>query len=364
MKLLQRRDIEGFSLSETMVSAAIGSVAVATVLASSIALQKTFSAVDRYFSAHNQQVRVVDYLSRDVKRSVIVNTSADKQTVNCTIPNYVVLAGDPDAITGASGNIGTRRQPMVDFNQNAFIVSYGGAKTVSDGVITKNQPKLVSATAAFTTDDVGSRVTGPGIASGSRIQAYTNATTVTMSAPATATASSAKVTIGGARSFSDAATTLGSATLKSTSDAVFTQRDVGLPIAGNGIATGSKIQSVTNKTTATLSQAATASASGVTATIGYSTVTFAVQDQTIVRKENGEITTIASSTDQLVSKTTDVQTANTEYTATAITFKPTFVFGNRGNGNGNGQADDPNDHRRASTSVFSTAYLRNLRRGN
>ena len=48
MKLLQRRQIEGFSINETMVSVAIGSLAVATVIASSVALQKTFSTVDRY----------------------------------------------------------------------------------------------------------------------------------------------------------------------------------------------------------------------------------------------------------------------------------------------------------------------------
>lgn len=357
MKLPRRCNIQGFSISEMMVTTAIASMALATVIASSIALQKSFSAVDRYFAAHNQQVRVVDYLSRDVKRSVIVNTSVDQQTVNCTIPNYVVLEGDPDAIPGPSGNIGTRRPPMVDFNENAFIVSYGGAKTVSDGAITKNIPTLTSATAAFTAADVGSRLTGPGIPIGSRIQGYTNASTVTMSNPASATATNVKVTIGGARSFSDAITTTASTTLRSTSDAIFTQRDVGLPIAGNGIPTGSKIQAVTNATTVTLTNAATATASGITATIGYSTVTFAVQDQTIVRKENGDITTIASSTDQLVSKTTDVQTANTEYTATAITFEPVFVFQKRGSQTGQ-------DHRRESTTVFSTAYLRNLRRGN
>ena len=357
MKFPPRRRTGGFTITEVVVTTTIGSFALASIVAASIGLQKSLSAVDRYFSAHNQQVRVVDFLSRDVKRSVIVNTSIDQQTVNCTIPNYVIMDGDPDAIAGPGGNIGTRRSPMIDFNRNAFIVSYGGAKTVADCSISKNLPTLTSASAAFTAADVGSRLSGPGIPIGSRIQSYTSATSVTMSNPATVTAANAKVTIGGARTFSDAVTTAGSTALKSTSDAIFTQRDVGLAIAGNGIPTGSKIQAVTNQTTATLSNAATTTASGITATIGYSTVTFAVEDQTIVRKENGDITTIASSTDQLVSKTTDVQTANTEYTATAITFRPVFVFDKPGSQNAQ-------DNRRESTTVFSTAYLRNLRRGN
>ncbi|HAF13518.1 MAG TPA: hypothetical protein DCK99_07425 [Blastocatellia bacterium] len=55
-------------------------------------------------------------------------------------------------------------------------------------------------------------------------------------------------------------------------------------------------------------------------------------------------TTIASSTDNLIPLTLDTELANTEYTTTAITFKPISV------------AD------RSGTIVYSTAYLRNRRR--
>lgn len=73
---------------------------------------------------------------------------------------------------------------------------------MKDASFTKDLPTLTSATASFTTADVGSRLAGPGIPIGTRIQAYTNASSVTMSNPATETATNAKVTIGGARSFS------------------------------------------------------------------------------------------------------------------------------------------------------------------
>jgi len=70
----------------------------------------------------------------------------------------------------------------------------------------------------------------------------------------------------------------------------------------------------------------------------------------IVRIENGVVTTIASSTDQLVPQTTDVELANTEYTNSTITFQPVFTSG--------GQVAS-----RTGTTLCSTAYLRNKRRG-
>ena len=79
-----------------------------------------------------------------------------------------------------------------------------------------------------------------------------------------------------------------------------------------------------------------------------STVEYKVNGSSIERWENmgaGAVkTTIASSTDNLIPKTIDIELANTEYTTTAITFKPISVADRNG------------------TIVYSTAYLRNRRR--
>lgn len=66
--------------------------------------------------------------------------------------------------------------------------------------------------------------------------------------------------------FTDAATTNGSATITSAT-AAFTFSDVGRPITGAGIPASTTIASVTNATTAVLSQTATATATGVTINI-------------------------------------------------------------------------------------------------
>ena len=54
---------------------------------------------------------------------------------------------------------------------------------------------VTSATAAFTSADVGSFITGAGIPAGATITVVTNATTVTISAAATATATGVTITI-------------------------------------------------------------------------------------------------------------------------------------------------------------------------
>jgi len=191
-----------------LVAVSVSSIVLAAAIASSVSLQKSFNAVDNYFATHIQQVRIIDYLSRDVNRGFSVTTSVDLQTVTVNLPNYIIQAGDPEAV-GNSSLIGTPRSPTVSYASGAAQINYGTST---------------------------------------------------------------------------------------------------------------------------------------------STVVYSVNNSTIQRTENGAVTTIASSTDQLVPQSTDVELANTEYTNTAVTFMPIFTM------SGSPAA-------RTGTSLFSTAYLRNKRRG-
>lgn len=198
----------GFTLSEMLVAVSISLIVLAAAVASSISLQKSFSAVDNYFATHMQQVRIVDYLSRDVNRGLSVTTSVDLQTLTVNVPNYIIQAGDLEAVANPS-LIGTPRTPSVDPTSSGLQINYGAST---------------------------------------------------------------------------------------------------------------------------------------------STVVYSLSNSSILRTENGAVTTIASSTDQLIPQTTDVELANTEYTSTAVTFMPTFTM-----------AGSP--AARAGTSLYGTAYLRNKRRG-
>lgn len=197
-----------FTLPEISVALAASSMLFGATVTSSTGLQKSFNAIDAYFGTHMQQIRIVDYLSRDVKRGLVVTTSADLQTVTITVPNYIIQAGDPEAVANPA-LVGTPRNPTMTYTPSGWQVNYGNTT---------------------------------------------------------------------------------------------------------------------------------------------STVVYSISGMSILRTENGAVTTIASSTDQLVPQTTDVELANTEYAKTSITFQPIFTSG--------GAVAE-----RSGTTVYSTAYLRNKRRG-
>ena len=207
MKLKSLPKISGFTLYELLVAMSISSVVVGAAMTSGIALQKSFKAVDSYFGTHMQQIRIIDYLSRDVKRGLIVTTSISPQSVTVTIPNYLIQSGDPEAIANPL-LVGTPRTPTITYTPSGLQVNYGST----------------------------------------------------------------------------------------------------------------------------------------------STVVYSVNGNSIVRIENGVITTIASSTDQLVPTTTDIELANTEYTKSSVTFMPIFT-------------SSGSQAKRTGTALYTTSYLRNKRRG-
>jgi prepilin-type N-terminal cleavage/methylation domain-containing protein len=208
MKLTRQSPQSGFTLAEIMTAMVIAVVIFAAILTASLAMQKTFNAVDNYFATHVQQVRIIDYLNRDVKRALICTTSANQQTVTLTIPKYIIQSGDAEAVSNPS-LVGAMRNPTISAITSGVQVNYG---------------------------------------------------TTT------------------------------------------------------------------------------------------STVVYSINGASILRTEDGVVTTIAASTDQLVPSTIDTDLANTEYTTMAVTFQPIFTSGNT-------------VAERTGTTVFSLAYLRNKRRG-
>lgn len=66
----------------------------------------------------------------------------------------------------------------------------------TDGVTTSSSTTLTSASAAFTSADVGRTISGSGIPAATTISSVTNGTTIVLSAAATATATGVSITIG------------------------------------------------------------------------------------------------------------------------------------------------------------------------
>src|SRR5437868_14894803 len=128
MNLKISRKRFAFTLPEITLALAVSGVVFGATLTSSTSLQKSFNALDNYFGTHMQQIRIVDYLSRDVKRGLIVTTSADLQTVTVTVPNYIIQAGDPEAIANPA-LLGTPRTPTMVYTPSGWQVNYGNANT-------------------------------------------------------------------------------------------------------------------------------------------------------------------------------------------------------------------------------------------
>ena len=272
----------GFTLVELLVSMAASTIILTALFASAVSLNRAYSATDDYFTTHVQQIRIIDYLARDVKRSYSVTATNNGQTVTCIMPRYIIQSGDPEAVTDAT-TIGQRRTPVVTGPPYKAVVNYGtrNTRTVLDAVTTNGSKTVTSATAAFTSTDVGNPVSCNTITAGTTIAAVGSATSMTLSANATGTGSGKTLTVygDGDRTVMDAVTTSGSTTLTSAT-AYFSSADVGKAIVGTSLNALTTISSVTNSTTIVLSSAANATITASTVTIGGTVVVYAVSGST------------------------------------------------------------------------------------
>jgi hypothetical protein len=133
------------------------------------------------------------------------------------------------------------------------VLASTSTRTVTDGVLTADT-LVTSATANFTSADIGSAVTGTGIRSGSVISVVNDPTSVNISQPATTSAIGVSITISRITTFTSAT-------------AVFVSGDVGSLVNATGIPANTIISSRTNATTVVLSQTAPAAGSAITALI-------------------------------------------------------------------------------------------------
>lgn len=148
-------------------------------------------------------------------------------------------------------------------------------KTVTDAAMTSGAATLTSATAGFTSADVGKAITVSNATSTSfrlatKITAVNSGTSVTLAHPARASQTAQTIVVDGVRTVADAVTTNDSTTLTSAT-AAFTSADVGKKITVTGagrMALVTTISSVTNTTTVVLAASATRTCSAVQAVYG------------------------------------------------------------------------------------------------
>ena len=126
----------GFTLLELLVGLAISAVVLTQILVATFSLQRSFAAADYRMNAQNDQLRALDYLSRDLHMASAVSVQNGGTSLVLTLPGATTSALDL--------NLGTLLNPLLAKSgvpSNASTVSYyllggeliretGGAQTV------------------------------------------------------------------------------------------------------------------------------------------------------------------------------------------------------------------------------------------
>ncbi len=77
----------GASMVETVVTTAISAVAIGALYVGSTAVQKSFKAAQHYAESQEAQLRIIDYLGRDLRSATGWPTVSTKE-ITLDIPNY------------------------------------------------------------------------------------------------------------------------------------------------------------------------------------------------------------------------------------------------------------------------------------
>jgi hypothetical protein len=89
----RRRALAAFTLAETMVAAAVGSVVMAGLAVGSIGLQRGFAAAEYQVACQEDQLRVFDFIARDLRRAATATISDQNRKLTLTLPGYKALPG-------------------------------------------------------------------------------------------------------------------------------------------------------------------------------------------------------------------------------------------------------------------------------
>jgi type II secretory pathway component PulJ len=93
MKLSHRRS--AFTLTELMISAAIGVLAIAAAFSGAISLQRCLIAGEEFGADKTEQTRLSDYLARDLRRAQTIQGPVGNVILTLTLPGYYDADGNP-----------------------------------------------------------------------------------------------------------------------------------------------------------------------------------------------------------------------------------------------------------------------------
>ncbi len=140
------RSCAGFTLAELLVGMAVFAMAMSVLVVASVAMQKSLWSARGYSAALNAQVRIADYIRRDLRNALDVAVLGGGTQLQIDLPADYAPAGIPvdPAVTAARtvvyGAPGDRVRVTYSLNGADFVRQAGGVQVVLAENVADFQP--------------------------------------------------------------------------------------------------------------------------------------------------------------------------------------------------------------------------------
>jgi Tfp pilus assembly protein PilW len=129
----QRRLIAGFTMTELVVACGLSSALLAGLMTGGLALQRGYAAAQHQILCQEDQMRVIDYITRDLRRASSVTISNQNRMVAMTLPDQLDLAKSdlrlPSIIAGVVQYGNTPATVSYYVSGTAFVRKENGVET-------------------------------------------------------------------------------------------------------------------------------------------------------------------------------------------------------------------------------------------
>lgn len=141
-RLLRKAPGAGFTLVEMLISVTIFTLFLAGLVLGTTAFQNLFFAQDNYYQSTDDQMRVLDYIARDVRDALSGTVSNNGQTLTVSLPDYInPTTNQPRTPTLTAG-------PLKSAGNVSYFANSGDSVTVayavSGNTITRTQTAVRS----------------------------------------------------------------------------------------------------------------------------------------------------------------------------------------------------------------------------
>lgn len=156
------RPTGGFTLVEVIVANAVYSILFAALASGVVALHRSFSATEKYSKSVSDQLRILDYVARDVRRASAVAITQSSRKLDLTVPDQYANAGTSRtfrtpsvSMTAVTYGTTPRTVSYYTSGSNCIREEGGVAKVIATGVadfqltFNNSDPLVVATTLTF-----------------------------------------------------------------------------------------------------------------------------------------------------------------------------------------------------------------------